>query len=212
MLFGRGVRSLSTQTAHQTRSYSNRKRAAVLITIAAGTSYLVIRPFESSSQQPRRFSEVNILSSTLVPLKAEASFNPHETLVHRILRTSMPPESDDIDEQDAHQTLSIYSYYVKEPSLQIERPYTPLDSPKIVDTTHLSFLVKRYKDGEMSRYLHRLGAGASLPIRGPVPTWSLKVDCVPEEIVMQVLGRRYFNAFDIGSHAIHRSTKLDWSF
>lgn len=85
---------------------------------------------------------------------------------------------------DLARRLSIFSYYVKEPSLQVERAYTPLHYFAREDLRTLSFVIKRYVDGEMSRYLHRLRPGATISLRGPVPTWELGSARVPSEIVM----------------------------
>lgn len=95
----------------------------------------------------------------------------------------------------------ILSLYVKEPSLQIQRPYTvrlflsrsipslssrgrlticqrgsrlqPLTATSFDPTgpAELDLVVKRYPDGEMSRYIHRLRPGSELDIRGPSVTW-----------------------------------------
>ncbi|GAA5867904.1 hypothetical protein JCM3774_004716 [Rhodotorula dairenensis] len=67
----------------------------------------------------------------------------------------------------------ILSLYVKEPSLQIQRAYTPLTATSFDPNgpAELDLVVKRYPDGEMSRYIHRLGPGSELDIRGPSVTW-----------------------------------------
>ena len=71
--------------------------------------------------------------------------------------------------------LSIWSIYVKQPDIQIERAYTPLDSPS-QSAAHgaLRLLVKRYTQGEMGRFIHLRGVGQELEIRGWCPTWDAK--------------------------------------
>lgn len=78
----------------------------------------------------------------------------------------------------------LWSIQVKHPMIQIARNYTPLpiyfmrsDRPgepplmRIMGTSadegRMTLLVKRYDDGEMSRYLHSLPVGSDIEIRGP---------------------------------------------
>ncbi|GAA5898993.1 cytochrome b5 reductase family protein [Sporobolomyces salmoneus] len=76
-------------------------------------------------------------------------------------------------DQDARPVLSLY---VKEPTLQIQRAYTPLSSTCFNPdgSATLELVIKRYPDGEVSRYMHRLGAGDKIEIRAPSITWYYK--------------------------------------
>jgi cytochrome-b5 reductase len=85
----------------------------------------------------------------------------------------------------------ILSLFVKEPTLQIQRAYTvrpflllfpfsltfalqqPLSASSFNSTgpAELDLVVKRYPDGEASRYIHRLGPGDDIHVRGPSVTW-----------------------------------------
>lgn len=82
----------------------------------------------------------------------------------------------------------LQAVYIRQPELQIQRAYTPLnlDGFKVDaahtsegstadgnDTQSIELLIKRYKDGEVSSYVHRQGPGDQLWIRGPVRTWTL---------------------------------------
>ncbi|GAA94958.1 uncharacterized protein L969DRAFT_53195 [Mixia osmundae IAM 14324] len=71
---------------------------------------------------------------------------------------------------------ALQSIHVIQPELQIERPLTPLDLDALdahSSNRQLRLLVRRYEDGEMSKYLHRLGVGSQLFVRGPTDTYSL---------------------------------------
>lgn len=74
----------------------------------------------------------------------------------------------------------LQALYVQQPELQIQRAYTPLDvecfSQDGPAASHIRLLVKRYKDGEVSSYIHQLKAGDELFVRGPVRTCTLP-DC-----------------------------------
>lgn len=75
----------------------------------------------------------------------------------------------------------LQAIYIRQPELQIQRAYTPLSSVSFArggpssegDDRSLRLLVKRYNDGEVSTYLHRLQPGDSVFVRGPVRTWTL---------------------------------------
>jgi hypothetical protein len=68
----------------------------------------------------------------------------------------------------------ILSIFMKEPSLQIERPYTPLYSDAL-DGIHaytpLELLIKRYPDGELGKYAYQLNNTSKVELRGPEVTW-----------------------------------------
>ncbi|KAF8341621.1 uncharacterized protein EI90DRAFT_2965962 [Cantharellus anzutake] len=70
--------------------------------------------------------------------------------------------------EDCH---PIYSVYIKDDDLQIERPYTPLFG--VEKNGEMVFWIKRYEGGEVGRWLHSKNVGDTVEIRGPVPTLSL---------------------------------------
>lgn len=63
----------------------------------------------------------------------------------------------------------IWSIYVKDNDIQIERPYTPLEG--INEKGQMKFWVKRYPHGEVGRWLHSKSQGEKIEIRGPLRTW-----------------------------------------
>jgi len=66
-------------------------------------------------------------------------------------------------------TIPIPSHvWVKDDSMQITRPFTPITYSR----DHFDLMVKRYKDGQVSKYLHHLSPGDSVDIRGPIPTFT----------------------------------------
>ncbi len=60
--------------------------------------------------------------------------------------------------------IRLQSLQIKQPELQIQRHYTPLS---VIGPNH-QFIVRRYPEGEVSRYLHRLPIASEVEIRGPV--------------------------------------------
>lgn len=156
---------------------------------------------EQGSVNPEmtRFGTLLLDHVHALPGEHSAKFFSEETPTHRHLRVSAaaplsvldevraPHPPTDPDSELKHR-ISIYSYYVKEPSLQIERAYTPVGMLSRTEPTILDFVVKRYADGEMSRFLHKLLPGAQVALRGPVPTWTLPAGDIPDEVVLIVGG------------------------
>ncbi|RSH83740.1 hypothetical protein EHS25_005355 [Saitozyma podzolica] len=77
--------------------------------------------------------------------------------------------------------LVVQHVMVKNPDLQIERPYTPTND---VETDgEMRLVVKRVKGGEVGRLIHSLKPGQDLGVRGPITTFSL-VPSAYDKIVM----------------------------
>jgi len=62
----------------------------------------------------------------------------------------------------------IWSIFVKDDDIQVERPYTPLEGIDANGTIKL--WVKKYQHGEVGRWLHRKELGDKVDVRGPVQT------------------------------------------
>ncbi|KAB5595469.1 FAD-binding domain oxidoreductase [Ceratobasidium theobromae] len=75
----------------------------------------------------------------------------------------------------------IFSFFIKDSDIQVQRPYTPLDG--IDENGNMSFWIKRYFDGEVSRWLHNKNIGEELEVRGPVRTFDFK-DGDYDEVIM----------------------------
>ncbi|KAI6012617.1 hypothetical protein F5J12DRAFT_819203 [Pisolithus orientalis] len=54
------------------------------------------------------------------------------------------------------------------------RPYTPI-SPSDLEG-ELSFLIKKYETGNVSKYIHSLSPGDTLAVKGPLPKWPWKMN------------------------------------
>lgn len=184
------ARSLSSSVGGPARRGPSLPLAGVL-TIALGLSLGSASRMIFSDRtgkeklEPYKYANLPIVSSeeytpsTSVGLSSVPSTSPGEQKgdgQHRLIQIALPAGG--VDSSIPPDPLRIHSIYVKEPSLQIERAYTPLTSP--LPTSNLAesaghsleLLVKRYQDGEVSRYLHRLAPGASTEVRGPVCTWA----------------------------------------
>jgi cytochrome-b5 reductase len=86
----------------------------------------------------------------------------------KLLTLSVPPDLLPRDNPDA--LTPIWSVFVKDDDIQVERPYTPLEG--VDENGHMKFWIKRYDNGEVGRWLHSKRVGDSIEIRGPIKTWS----------------------------------------
>ncbi|KAF9651173.1 riboflavin synthase domain-like protein [Thelephora ganbajun] len=64
---------------------------------------------------------------------------------------------------------AIWSIYIKDDDIQVERPYTPLEG--IDEEGNIKLWVKKYPKGEVGRWLHSKKPGERIEIRGPLQTW-----------------------------------------
>jgi cytochrome-b5 reductase len=76
---------------------------------------------------------------------------------------------------------AIWSVFIKDDDIQVERPYTPLEG--IDDHGRMNFWIKKYPQGEVGRWLHSKNVGDTIKFRGPVKTWTWQ-EGVWDEIFM----------------------------
>ncbi|KAJ6539085.1 hypothetical protein B0H19DRAFT_1177051 [Mycena capillaripes] len=77
--------------------------------------------------------------------------------------------------------LPIWSVFIKDDDIQVERPYTPLEG--IDEHGRMLFWIKKYPKGEVGRWLHSKRVGEQVEFRGPLSTWAWKED-EWDEVVM----------------------------
>ncbi|KAL1706681.1 hypothetical protein EV121DRAFT_278617 [Schizophyllum commune] len=76
----------------------------------------------------------------------------------------------------------IWSVFIKDDDIQVERPYTPLYG--LERDGKMSFWIKKYPKGEVGRWLHGKSEGDRIEIRGPLTTWPWKDDAWDEVIMI----------------------------
>lgn len=65
------------------------------------------------------------------------------------------------------------------------RPYTPISPSE--QEGELTFLIKRYDEGKMSKHIHGLKEGESLAIKGPIPKFEYKGTRIKREGIVVVI-------------------------
>lgn len=133
------------------------------------------RTTSSTGLRPDRYSKCEVIAARKTSSPSQHSSGTDGEHVYLKVSAPLSKEGVRLSLQGARPgDLRILSVFIKEPSLQIERPYTPLYSDAL-DGAHfytpLELLIKRYPDGELGRYAHRLGSKTEVELRGPVVTW-----------------------------------------
>lgn len=166
-----------SETARDSSRFG-RKGKAIWFTglgiFATGLYYVLVngpsRSAPTSATEPLSPSHFTPLTLT-----ASTACTPYT----KLLTFSLPAHL--ISNEAERRTPPIFSIYVKDSDIQVERPYTPLDG--IDAQGRMRFWVKRYQGGEVGRWLHERKVGDVVEVRGPVINWDWK-DGVWDEIVM----------------------------
>ena len=165
-------RSLSTPSTPTTSSGpSNSSRKYILLSLVGLGSiggYYIYSSNLNRAQSilgPNHFAPLTVLSVT--------ALTPTTSSIILSLPAHLLPLTTDSNSP----SNPIKSIYVLQPDLAIQRPYTPLSATSFDrenGSGELDLVVKRYPDGEVSRWLHRLRVGDEVGVRGPVVTWDFK--------------------------------------
>jgi len=99
----------------------------------------------------------------------------------KILKLKVSPHLIPKDGEDPIGFEPIWSVYIKDDDIQVERPYTPLES--IDEEGNMVFWIKKYPKGEVGRWLHSKRPGDVIELRGPLKTLNW-VDGEWDEIVL----------------------------
>jgi len=97
----------------------------------------------------------------------------------KLLTFKVPPDT--LPSPDSYDLAPIWSVFIKDDDIQVERPYTPLEG--VDEQGRMRFWIKKYEKGEVGRWLHSKSIGDTIEIRGPLKTW-LWQDNVWDDVVM----------------------------
>lgn len=78
----------------------------------------------------------------------------------------------------------VWSVFIKDDDIQVERPYTPLEG--VTEHGTMSFWIKKYATGEVGRWLHAKSVGDNIDIRGPLQTWQWDPNAWDDVIMVNV--------------------------
>lgn len=153
-----------TRTSHSSSNGLHRKQPTIFIAVAIlGSATYLLTPSSKSS------STLN--ETTFVPytITARDSVSPSSVLFTISPHQHGPSPPCYLLPQSTAWKYPLWSVEFKQPEVQIARHYTPLPPQDGEDPRDgkLRFYVRAVGGGEMSNYLHRLGVGRDVYLRGP---------------------------------------------
>ncbi|KAI0776121.1 ferredoxin reductase-like C-terminal NADP-linked domain-containing protein [Trametes elegans] len=133
-----------------------------------GSGALVASYFLWPDQSRAAPTKTNALLSPthFTPVEVTAS-EPCPDPNTRLMTLTVPRQSIPSLNETAFQP--VWSVYIKDDDIQVERPFTPLEG--IDSEGRMKFWIKRYERGEVGRWLHSKKPGDKIEIRGPLKTW-----------------------------------------
>ena len=157
-------------------SYSYASAIAAFAATGGLTAAYFFWPSESRAAPTYRHESISPSHFTPVTLTASEDCGPNL----KLLTLTIAPESLPSSSQSSA-FWPIWSIFIKDDDIQVERPYTPLEG--MDDRGNMKLWVKKYLKGEVGRWLHSKQVGDTVEIRGPLPTFHAYADTW-DEIVM----------------------------
>jgi cytochrome-b5 reductase len=164
---------------------------SAFVVLGAGTALYLLRDaptLDHASLSYQHFTPTRVIST-------EES-GPHTKLLKIAIAPDLLPPRDLFD--------PIWSVYIKDDDIQVERPYTPLQG--VDENGHMLFWIKKYPKGEVGRWLHSKNAGDEIELRGPIKTWTWKQDSWDEVVMVCVLP--FFILFNLKAFEISGGTGI----
>ncbi|KAI9512266.1 ferredoxin reductase-like C-terminal NADP-linked domain-containing protein [Russula earlei] len=158
---------LSTSASTGSPPPSRRLRLSSLVFLTSAgvliSSYFL---WPSKYRGRATFSHQPLSPSHFIPVTVSEKSHAGPDLV--VLTLLIPPDSHPSD-KNAPSFDTIWSIFIKDDDIQVERPYTPLFG--LGEEGDIKLWVKRYPRGEVGRWLHTKQAGDTIEIRGPMKTF-----------------------------------------
>ncbi|KAH9951675.1 ferredoxin reductase-like protein [Amylocystis lapponica] len=170
-------RAMSNQPASPApKPYASRLVGGCIGAASVLTAAYLFLPDESRSSPTRPNASLSPAHFTPVTLAAsEPCTDPDARLITLVVPAQAVPA------RNESLFAPVWSIFVKDDDIQVERPYTPLEG--IDSEGRMKFWIKRYPKGEVARWLHSKNVGDKIEIRGPLKTWPWQ-EGVWDEVVM----------------------------
>lgn len=150
--------------------------------VSGGLYYLLVN---GPSRAAPTSSKIPMAATHFTPVTVTSSIPC--TPYTKLLKLELQPQT--IPKQMPRRGM-VYSIYIKDSDIQVERPYTPLEG--LDKTGEMVFWVKRYQGGEVGRWIHERKVGDQIEVRGPVITWQWQEE-EWDEIIMVILSQFFAN-------------------
>lgn len=167
---------------------------SIVLTIALGTPAALYFFYPDASRSAPTSSDAPLSPSHFTPATVESTVGsgPNTKLMTLVIPPNLIPQS---------ALGPIWSVFIKDDQIQVERPYTPLYG--IDESGRMEFWIKKYPKGEVGRWLHSKAVGDTIELRGPLSTWHWKEDAW-DEVIMVNLSRSSCLSVH-SSHSLTRS-------
>lgn len=160
---------------HEPHLFRSRPIQLISATVGIAAAAYFFSPWNSRGVQTSESTPLSPSHFIPVAIASSAASGPNT----KLLTVVVPPHL--LPPYDASTLAPIWSVYIKDDDIQVERPYTPLEG--IDKDGCMKFWIKKYANGEVGRWLHSKNIGDSIEIRGPLRTWEWR-EGVWDEIVM----------------------------
>jgi hypothetical protein len=179
------TRSWFSQRRTWSQSASNNARyVPVLLTGAAVSAVAVYFYWPRPSRSAPTYHKVPLSPSHFTPVtlsSCETTSRDTKLFTLTVLLHLIPDEAS---------LTPIWSVFIKDDDIQVERPYTPLEG--IDSQGRMTFWIKKYPNGEVGRWLHSKDVGDTIEIRGPLRTWEWQHDVWDEVIMVRAIREFFF--------------------
>ena len=168
-------------TSSKLESSSSLSRLAYLASFGvAGLSLAAYCFIPSKSRSAPTYNTRPLSPSYFTPLTLTSSENSGPDT--KLLTLTVPPHL--LPPPDSYDLIPIWSVFIKDDDIQVERPYTPLEG--VNEDGRMVFWIKKYEKGEVGRWLHSKSVGDTVEIRGPLKTWIWQEGVWDEVIMVRV--------------------------
>jgi len=167
-------------TSPSTNSHSRLRLSTLAFITTTGVLVSSYFLWPSKYRGSPTFSHQPLSPSYFIPVTISENSQVGPDLA--VLTLSLPPDTHRTDENDPSLD-PIWSIFIKDDDIQVERPYTPLFG---IEEGVIKLWVKRYSRGEVGRWLHSKQAGDTIEIRGPLKTFPFR-EGKWDEVVMVYL-------------------------
>ncbi|KAJ3475978.1 hypothetical protein NLI96_g11473 [Meripilus lineatus] len=175
--FSETLRHASTQASSPSRP---KRRPLVAVGLLTGTALVgAYFLWPDSSRAAPTYTNQKLSPSYFTPVTVVGS-EPCLDKVTRLVTLQVPPAL--LPPSDDASISPIWSVFIKDDDIQVERPYTPLEG--VDEEGRMKFWIKQYPKGEVGRWIHSRNLGDKIEIRGPMRTWDWKDDHWDEVIMI----------------------------
>lgn len=170
------ARNLSAQPAPTNKT----RPVAVLGVLGVGSLVAAYFLWPDASRAAPTYSNVALSPTHFTPVTVTAS-QPCKDPNTLLMTLTVPPHL--LPPLHSSAFAPIWSIFIKDDDIQVERPYTPLEG--IDEHGRMKFWIKRYPRGEVGRWLHTKIVGDKIEIRGPLKTWNWVHDAWDEVVMVR---------------------------